>query len=65
MSIRLPEHSHCMNCGDPTPSDEPYCSDECQREQEAKERRNRQRNLIFYIVAIVAIAAVWLFSYVL
>lgn len=65
MSIRLPEHSHCLTCGNPVPAEESYCSEECQMEQEAKERKNRQRNLAFYIIAIVAIVAIWLYSYVL
>lgn len=65
MSIRLPEHSHCLTCGDPIPADEKYCSDECQQEQEVKERKNKRRNLAFYIIATVAIVAIWLYYYVL
>jgi predicted nucleic acid-binding Zn ribbon protein len=65
MKVHLPEHSHCLACGDPVPANELYCSEECRQEQEAKKRKNKQRNLLFYIVAIVAIVAVWIYSYVL
>ncbi len=65
MKVHLPEHSHCLACGDPVPAEKSYCSEECRQEQEAKENKNKRRNLMFYIVAIVAVAAVWLYTYVL
>ncbi|NLI74422.1 MAG: DUF2116 family Zn-ribbon domain-containing protein [Euryarchaeota archaeon] len=65
MKVHLPDHSHCMNCGDPVIFGKEFCSSQCQLEREGEKKRVRRRNLIFYIVAIVAILFVWLYSYIL
>ena len=61
--MRLPEHGHCENCGDPVPFGEYFCSDECSEEyhkdiKEAKWLDNR-----FYIlmgVSIIGVAVITL-----
>lgn len=65
MNVRLPEHSHCLHCGDPVPADATYCSDECRQERETTKRRADRRMWLFYIVAIIAVVGIWIYSYVL
>jgi len=65
MNIRLPEHYHCINCDNPMPTDEEFCSEKCLQEKEAGEKRARRQTMFFYAIAIVALIALWVWSYVL
>ena len=33
--MKLPEHGHCENCGDPIEFGEYFCSDACSKEYES------------------------------
>jgi len=59
---KLPEHSHCENCGDPVPFGEHFCSDTCSEGYAKEERDAKNKDLRFYgilagVIVIVAIAA--------
>ncbi|MBE6528327.1 MAG: DUF2116 family Zn-ribbon domain-containing protein [Thermoplasmata archaeon] len=46
--LRLPEHSHCVFCGDPVPFGEEYCDDECRRKEAERKAKEKMRDYIFY-----------------
>ena len=47
----LPEHSHCLACGDPVEFGKEYCSDACRVSAEEERRRERRRNSAFVLLA--------------
>ena len=62
-NIRLPDHSHCIYCGDPIPFGEEYCNDECRQKEAERVAKEKKKNYAVYIsagVAIVIIVAVGL-----
>lgn len=65
MVVRLPPHRHCPNCNEPIPEDQQYCSERCETEVVGRKKREERRNLYFYIIAIVAIVALWLVTFIL
>ena len=46
--VKLPEHSHCLFCGDPVPFGESFCNDECQIELEKSTTAEKKKDLRFY-----------------
>ncbi len=46
--LRLPEHSHCVFCGDPVPFGEEYCDDECRRKEAERKAKEKRGDYIFY-----------------
>ena len=50
-SIRLPEHSHCIYCGDPIAPGEEYCGEECRRKESERVAAEKKRDLIFYVAS--------------
>ena len=59
---KLPEHSHCENCGDPVPFGEQFCSEDCSRKYVKEEQDAKNKDIRFYavlagVIVIVAIAA--------
>jgi predicted nucleic acid-binding Zn ribbon protein len=54
MSI-LPEHSHCLNCDEPVDEGQEYCSDQCRQKFEDDAKRDRNKNMIFLGLAVVAL----------
>jgi len=62
MPENLPMHSHCLECDSAIPAGASYCSEECQRAHQAKARKDRNKNLLFIIVAIVLIITLGLMS---
>jgi predicted nucleic acid-binding Zn ribbon protein len=60
--VRIPEHGHCENCGDPVAFDEHFCSDDCRSEydrdvKDAKKLDNRVYALMALGLVIAAVAA--------
>ncbi len=54
-SIRLPDHSHCIYCGDPIPFGEEYCDDECRQNEHARVAKEKRRDYMFYGIAAATI----------
>jgi len=59
---KLPEHSHCENCGDPIPFGEQFCSDACSHGYAKEEKDAKNKDIRFYailvgVIVVVAIAA--------
>ena len=57
-NLRLPEHSHCIYCGDPIPFGEEYCNDECRRNEEARVAKEKRKDMGFYVFAAVTVAVI-------
>lgn len=64
-AIRLPEHSHCKFCGDPIPFGEEYCDDECRAGEEARVRKERNKDLAFYVISGITIVVILVLGYIL
>jgi predicted nucleic acid-binding Zn ribbon protein len=60
MTVLLPEHDHCRFCGNPVPFDQAFCSEECYWKEQARLKKEKQRNTLFVIVAIVGVAVIFL-----
>ncbi|MEA4977021.1 MAG: DUF2116 family Zn-ribbon domain-containing protein [Methanomassiliicoccaceae archaeon] len=61
----LPEHSHCKFCGEPIPSDEKYCSEECVSLYETRTKRESRKEIGFFALALLAVAAITAALYLL
>jgi len=46
--VKLPEHSHCLSCGDPVPFGESFCNDECKIALEKSTAAEKRKDLRFY-----------------
>jgi predicted nucleic acid-binding Zn ribbon protein len=64
MTVRLPPHKHCLNFEEPIPEDKDYCSEECMVRSKVKEKQGSRKMLIFYVVAAIALIAIWILSMV-
>lgn len=58
VSVKLPDHSHCKYCGDPIPFGEDYCNETCRKAHADQESRDKLKDSMFYISAIVVVAAI-------
>lgn len=56
--IRLPEHSHCIYCGDPIPFGEEYCNDECRKGERDRIAAEKKRDNMFYIGSIITVVVI-------
>lgn len=54
----LPEHGHCVNCDDPIPFKEYFCSDECSEEYASDVREAKRLDTRFYLLMAVSIAVI-------
>lgn len=63
--IRLPDHSHCIYCGDPIPFGEEYCSEECRAKEAARAEKERRKDRLFYAIATVTIVVILAVGYFL
>jgi len=62
--VALPEHDHCKNCGDPVPFDMAFCCEDCYWKYQATTKKEREKNMLFYGVAIASIIAIVAFGYI-
>jgi len=61
MALRLPDHGHCEECGDPVALDRRFCSEECVDLYLDGIKAQKKKDWTFYgamIVSLVAIAIV-------
>ncbi len=56
--LRLPEHSHCLYCGDPIPFGEEFCDETCREKAIDQERKERNKEYRFWGSAGVVIVIV-------
>jgi predicted nucleic acid-binding Zn ribbon protein len=64
MAVHLPPHKHCLNCEGPIPESKDYCSEECMIRHKVKEKSGSRKMKLFYVVAAVALVAIWVLSFV-
>ena len=55
MVLKLPDHSHCLHCGDPTPFGTDYCSKECRERHRKDKLKNNIRDFAFYATVGLAL----------
>jgi predicted nucleic acid-binding Zn ribbon protein len=63
MVLRLPDHAHCENCGDPVPMGETCCSEECRVSAADTRAADRRSGYLMYISIGLILAAVVVISY--
>jgi len=61
MSVRLPPHAHCVNCENPIPEDEKFCSEECEQAFLGRSKKEKNKNALFYILVLGSFVLVWIF----
>jgi len=65
MPVSLPPHKHCLNCENPIPeSGDNYCSEQCMIDHKLKDKRGSRKMILFYVLAAIALIAVWVISFV-
>jgi predicted nucleic acid-binding Zn ribbon protein len=65
MTVRLPPHSHCLECDDPVAVGDEYCSEECRQHSVAKKRKSGNRMKLFYVIAGAVLILFWLLAFVI
>lgn len=60
---RLPEHSHCIFCGDPVPFGEEYCNDDCRHSEMERVAKEKRKDMMFYIGAAVSVVIILAVGY--
>lgn len=58
MALRLPEHSHCLHCGDPVAFGESYCDEDCLTAHRKETKRTNVKDFLFYATVAAALIAV-------
>ncbi|MCQ5375340.1 MAG: DUF2116 family Zn-ribbon domain-containing protein [Methanomassiliicoccales archaeon] len=58
----LPPHTHCLNCDNPIPEDQDFCSEKCKDAYQERMKKERRRIMYFYVAAIIAIIGIGLIS---
>jgi predicted nucleic acid-binding Zn ribbon protein len=65
MTVRLPPHSHCLECDDPVEEGIEYCSDRCREKSAAKKKKSSTRMWLFYAIAGTALVLFWVIAFVI
>ena len=48
MALRLPDHGHCEQCGDPVKLGNVFCSEDCENEFNEETKAAKRKDLMFY-----------------
>jgi predicted nucleic acid-binding Zn ribbon protein len=64
MALKLPDHSHCVHCGDPIPFGEQYCDGKCQESFAKESKRTRIKDFAFYATVALALIVI-VYAYIL
>ena len=64
-NLRLPEHSHCIYCGDPIPFGEEYCNEECRRNEAERVAKEKRKDNMFYVFAAITVAVILAVGYLI
>ncbi len=59
----MPEHSHCLFCGDPIRFGDDYCSEECAKHFAKKKKKDALRENGFFLIAIIGVIALSVILY--
>lgn len=54
----MPDHSHCIYCGDPIPFGEEYCNEECERKERDRVASEKRRDNAFFAIAILTVVVI-------
>jgi len=65
MPENLPDHTHCLECEAAMPWGKQFCSDKCESAHQAKAKREKNKNLIYMILALGAIVSLGLLTMLL
>ena len=63
-TVNVPAHSHCKICGRSVPVKKDFCSVECTKNHDTKSRKQK-RTSRFFLIAMMAVLGVLVFSNVL
>jgi predicted nucleic acid-binding Zn ribbon protein len=54
-AVRLPPHRHCLQCDDPIPEEDSFCSEECERKYTTKKTKSRRKTIYLYVGTMAAL----------
>ena len=57
-TMYLPEHSHCLYCGNPVDKDSEFCDDDCKELYIAREHEEKVKDIKFYAMIGISLVAV-------
>ncbi len=63
--VVLPEHSHCVSCGDPCGEDESFCGPVCAEEYALEKEKSRKKDIVFWVGVSLAIGGLVFMWFVL
>ena len=58
MTVLLPEHSHCLYCGNPVAYGTDYCDDDCRALEAAQEAEEKKKDVRLYAIIIASLVIV-------
>lgn len=58
MALKLPDHSHCLHCGNPVPFGEEYCDEVCRGDFVKDAKKTRVKDFLFYATIAVALVVI-------
>lgn len=62
-NLRLPDHSHCVFCGEALPFGQDYCNDECRKNEADRIAREKRRDYMFYGITGAIILALFIIRF--
>ncbi len=61
MTDKIPQHSHCQNCGKAFIGEGRFCSEDCKVDKTAFIKKKKRQYTLLYTVALVMVLLVVLF----
>lgn len=65
MADILPDHGHCVVCDEPVDVGMEYCSDMCKEKREKEWKKQKNKNLLFFVAVGVLFVVLTLSAYFL
>ncbi|HQN75802.1 MAG TPA: DUF2116 family Zn-ribbon domain-containing protein [Methanomassiliicoccales archaeon] len=53
MNQKIAQHRHCRSCGKAFVGDDRYCSEECEKGNEATLRKKKRQLLTLYVISVI------------
>lgn len=59
MRMLLPEHSHCLYCGNPISEGLEYCDENCKKAHEEEKKAEKKADIKFYGIVAASLIAIF------
>lgn len=61
----LPDHSHCLYCGNPIKEGEEYCDEDCRQLELAYQKQEKKKDLKFYFLIGASLVGIFVVGLVI